>query len=110
MKKITTITWNTRDNRTPEMFALMCSFIIKSNIQPKKLKNEVIENWEKYFIEIIESKEQTEIGVKNIYDILSRSIHVNCVRIIVSMIEKDEEKIEIIKYLKTENNLIYLVF
>ena len=42
---------------------------IKNNIQPKKLKNEVIENWDKYFTEIMESKEQTEIEVKNIYDI-----------------------------------------
>lgn len=103
---------------------------IKNNIQPKKLKNEVIENWGKYFTEIMESKEQTEIEVKNIYDILSKFIHTNCVRTTVSMIEKDEEKIEIIKYLyiqnitsviliymdfinkylKTENNLIYSVF
>lgn len=103
---------------------------IKNNIQPKKLKNEVIENWDKYFTEIMESKEQTEIEVKNIYDILSKFIHTNCVRTTVSMIEKDEEKIEIIKYLyiqnitsviliymdfinkylKTENNLIYSVF
>lgn len=103
---------------------------IKNNIQPKKLKNEVIENWDKYFTEIMESKEQTEIEVKNIYDILSKFIHANCVRTTVSMIEKDEEKIEIIKYLyiqnitsviliymdfinkylKTENNLIYSVF
>ena len=103
---------------------------IKNNIQPKKLKNEVIENWGKYFTEIMESKEQIEIEVKNIYDILSKFIHTNCVRTTVSMIEKDEEKIEIIKYLyiqnitsviliymdfinkylKTENNLIYSVF
>ena len=103
---------------------------IKNNIQPKKLKNEVIENWDKYFTEIMESKEQTEIEVKNIYDILSKFIHANCVRTTVSMIEKDEEKIEIIKYLyiqnitsvilmymdfinkylKTENSIIYSIF
>ncbi len=103
---------------------------IKNNIQPKRLKNEVIENWNKYFTEIMESKEQTEIEVKNIYDILSKFIHANCVRTTASMIEKDKEKIEIIKYLyiqnitsviliymdfinkylKTENNLIYSVF
>lgn len=103
---------------------------IKNNIQPKKLKNEVIENWDKYFTEIMESKEQTEIEVKNIYDILSKFIHANYVRTTVSMIEKDEEKIEIIKYLyiqnitsvilmymdfinkylKTENSIIYSIF
>ena len=103
---------------------------IKNNIRPKRLKNEVIENWDKYFTEIMESKEQTEIEIKNIYDILSKFIHANCVRTTASMIEKDKEKIEIIKYLyiqnitsviliymdfinkylNTENNLIYSVF
>ena len=103
---------------------------IKNNIRPKKLKNEVIENWDKYFTEIMESKEQTEIEIKNIYDILSKFVHANCVRTTISMVEKDREKIEIIKYLyiqnitsviliymdfinkylKTENNLVYSVF
>ena len=45
---------------------------IKNNIQPKKLKNEVIDNWERYFSGIMESKEQTEIEIKNTYDILSK--------------------------------------
>lgn len=103
---------------------------IKNNIQPKSLKNEIIENWDKYFTEIMESKEQTEIEIKNIYDILSKFIHANCVRTTASMIEKDKEKVEIIKYLyiqnitsvilmymdfinkylKTENSIIYSIF
>lgn len=103
---------------------------IKNNIQPKRLKNEIIENWDKYFTEIMESKEQTEIEIKNIYDILSKFIHANCVRTTASMIEKDKEKVEIIKYLyiqnitsvilmymdfinkylKTENSIIYSIF
>lgn len=103
---------------------------IKNKIQPKKLKNEVIENWDKYFTEIMESKEQTEIEIKNTYDILSKFIHANCVRTTASMIERDKEKVEIIKYLymqnitsvilmymdfinkylKVENNLIYSIF
>lgn len=78
----------------------------------------------------MESKEQTEIEIKNIYDILSKFVHANCVRTTISMVEKDREKIEIIKYLyiqnktsviliymdfinkylKTENNLVYSVF
>ena len=37
--------------------------------------DKVIENWDKYFTEIMESKEQTEIEIKNIYDILSKFIH-----------------------------------
>lgn len=76
---------------------------IKNNIQPKRLKNEIIENWDKYFTEIMESKEQTEIEIKNIYDILSKFIHANCVRTTASMIEKDKEKVEIIKYLYIQN-------
>lgn len=103
---------------------------IKNNIQPKSFKNEIIENWDKYFTEIMESKEQTEIEIKNIYDILSKFIHANCVRTTASMIEKDKEKVEIIKYLyiqnitsvilmymdfinkylKTENSIIYSIF
>lgn len=103
---------------------------IKNNIQPKKLKNEVIENWNKYFSEIMESKEQTKIEIKNTYDILSKFTHANCVRTTVSMLEKDKEKVEVIKYLymqnitsvilmymdfinkylKKENNLIYSIF
>lgn len=103
---------------------------IKNNIQPKKLKNEVIDNWERYFSEIMESKEQTEIEIKNTYDILSKFIHANCVRTTASMLEKDKEKVEIIKYLyiqnitsvilmymdfinkylKTENSIIYSIF
>lgn len=103
---------------------------IKNNIQPKSLKNEIIENWDKYFTEIMENKEQTEIEIKNIYDILSKFIHANCVRTTASMIEKDKEKVEIIKYLyiqnitsvilmymdfinkylKTENSIIYSIF
>lgn len=103
---------------------------IKNNIHPKRLKNEVIENWDKYFTEIMESKEQTEVEIKNIYDLLSKFIHANCVRTTTSMIEKDKEKVEIIKYLyiqnitsviliymdfinkylKIENSLIYCIF
>lgn len=103
---------------------------IKNNIQPKKLKNEVIDNWNQYFSDIMESKEQTEIEIKNTYDILSKFIHANCVRTTASMLEKDKEKVEIIKYLyiqnitsiilmymdfinkylKVEDNLIYSIF
>lgn len=103
---------------------------IKNNIQPKRLKNEIIENWDKYFTEIMESKEQTEIEIKNIYNVLSKFTHANCIRTTVSIVEKDKEKIEIIKYLyiqnitsviliymdfinkylKTENSLIYSIF
>lgn len=87
---------------------------IKNNIQPKRLKNEIIENWDKYFTEIMESKEQTEIEIKNTYDILSKFIHANCVRTTASMIEKDKEKVEIIKYLYIQNItsviLIYMDF
>lgn len=103
---------------------------IKNNIQPKKLKNEVIKNWNKYFSKIMESKEQTEIEVKSTYDILSKFTHANCVRTTASILEKDKEKVEIIKYLymqnitsvilmyldfinkylKVENDLIYSIF
>lgn len=103
---------------------------IKNNIQPKKIKNEIIENWDKYFTEIMESKEQTEIEIKSTYDILSKFIHANCIRTTASMIEKDKEKVDIIKYLyiqnitsviliymdfinkylKTDNSLIYSIF
>lgn len=87
---------------------------IKNNIQPKKLKNEVIDNWERYFSEIMESKEQTEIEIKNTYDILSKFIHANCVRTTASMLEKDKEKVEIIKYLYIQNitsvTLMYMDF
>lgn len=103
---------------------------IKNNIQPKKLKNEVIENWNKYFSKIMESKEQTEIEIKSTYDILSKFTHANCVRTTASILEKDKEKVEIIKYLymqnitsvilmyldfinkylKVENDLIYSIF
>lgn len=87
---------------------------IKNNIQPKKLKNEVIDNWERYFSGIMESKEQTEIEIKNTYDILSKFIHANCVRTTASMLEKDKEKVEIIKYLYIQNitsvTLIYMDF
>lgn len=87
---------------------------IKNNIQPKKLKNEVIDNWERYFSGIMESKEQTEIEIKNTYDILSKFIHANCVRTTASMLEKDKEKAEIIKYLYIQNitsvTLMYMDF
>lgn len=87
---------------------------IKNNIQPKKLKNEVIDNWERYFSGIMESKEQTEIEIKNTYDILSKFIHANCFRTTASMLEKDKEKVEIIKYLYIQNitsvTLIYMDF
>ncbi len=103
---------------------------IKNNIQPKKLKNEIIDNWNQYFSDIMESKEQTEIEIKNTYDILSKFIHANCVRTTASMLEQDKEKVEIIKYLyiqnitsiilmymdfinkylKVEDNLIYSIF
>lgn len=76
---------------------------IKNNIQPKKLKNEVIENWNKYFSDIMESKEQTNIEVKSIYDLLSKFVHANCVRTTACMIEMDKEKVEIIKYLYIQN-------
>lgn len=87
---------------------------IKNNIQPKKLKNEVIDNWKRYFSEIMESKEQTEIEIKNTYDILSKFIHANCVRTTASMLEKDKKKVEIIKYLYIQNitsvTLMYMDF
>lgn len=87
---------------------------IKNNIQPKRLKNEVIDNWERYFSGIMESKEQTEIEIKNTYDILSKFIHANCVRTTASMLEKDKEKVEIIKYLYIQNitsvTLMYMDF
>ena len=103
---------------------------IKNNIQPKKLKNEVINNWNQYFSDIMESKEQTEIYIKGTYDILSKFTHSNCVRTSVSMAEKNKEIVEVIKYLymqniisiiliymdfinkylKVEDNLIYSIF
>lgn len=103
---------------------------IKNNIRPNELKEEIIENWDKYFSEIMESKEQTEIEIKNTYDILSKFIHTNCIRTTASMLEKDKEKVEVIKYLymqnitsvilmymdfinkylKEENDLIYSIF
>ena len=87
---------------------------IKNNITPKKIKNEIIENWHKYFTKIMESKERTEIEIKNTYNLLSKFIHANCIRTTVSMIEKDKEKVKIIKYLYIQNVtsviLIYIDF
>lgn len=76
---------------------------VKNNIKPIKLKSEIIENWDKYFTTIMESKEQTEVEIKNIYDLLSKFVHPNCIRSTTSMIEKDKNKSEIIKYLYMQN-------
>ena len=87
---------------------------IKNNIKPIELKKEVIENWDQYFSEIMESKEQTREDIINIYDILSKFVHANCIRTTAGMIEKDKEKIEVVKYLYMQSItsviLIYIDF
>lgn len=73
--------------------------MIENGIQPRELKKEVIENWNIYFSDAMESKKYTEIEIKSKYSFLSKFIHVNCTRTAVSIIEKSEEDVEFIKYL-----------
>lgn len=73
--------------------------MIEKGIQPRELKKEVIENWNIYFSDEMENKENVEKEIKSKYIFLSKFIHVNCTRTAISMIEKSEEDVEFIKYL-----------
>lgn len=73
--------------------------MIEKGIQPRELKKEVIENWNIYFSDTMENKQNVEKEIKSKYSFLSKFIHVNCTRTAISMIEKSEEDVEFIKYL-----------
>lgn len=76
---------------------------IKNSIRPKRVRNEIIENWDKYFSNVMESKEQTDIEIKSTYELLSKFVHPNCVRTTTSIIERDKEKVKVVKYLYMQN-------
>lgn len=87
---------------------------IKNNIQPRELKNEIIQNWDTYFSDIMENENQTRQEIKEIYGILSKFVHTNCIRTTAGMMEKDKDRISVIKYLYMQNItsviLIYIDF